>query len=181
MLIGPRVVATFRILDLDDLGAKIGKGLRTGRSGNDPGEIDHQQTVEGGRSTLRSRQTIGRWQSGSHGRQFPFGIVCSPTTLRFIAAGPQGSAVQSSSLDLPHRTRDDPPTLPGASACLQKCLPKAKKAPWRMTTGQTIDWKYRPLRALAWARPRRTQATIQNPRFQPFALDPMDLPEPRPP
>jgi len=35
-----RVVALLRLLDLDDVGAGIGQGLRAVRPGQDPGEVD---------------------------------------------------------------------------------------------------------------------------------------------
>ena len=58
MFIAARIVAAVRVLDLDDFGAKIGQRLRAGRTGDDPGEIHDQQTVEGGRHALGSWRAI---------------------------------------------------------------------------------------------------------------------------
>ena len=58
VFIAPGIIASIRVLDLDDLGAKIGQGLRARRAGDHPGEIHHQQTIEGGRRALRSRRAI---------------------------------------------------------------------------------------------------------------------------
>jgi hypothetical protein len=56
MFVVPLRVAAVGIFDLDDLGAEIGQRLRAGRAGDDAGEIDDQQTVEGDRSALLSRR-----------------------------------------------------------------------------------------------------------------------------
>ena len=53
MFIAARIIAAIGIFDLDHFGAEIGQRLRTGRTGDDPGEIHDQQTVEGGRDALR--------------------------------------------------------------------------------------------------------------------------------
>ena len=49
VFIAARIIAAIRVLDLDHFGAEIGQRLGAGRTGNNPGEIHHQQTIEGGR------------------------------------------------------------------------------------------------------------------------------------
>ena len=52
VLVVTRVVTAIRVFDLDDLGAEIGERLRAGRTGNDPGKVDDQQTIQGSRLAL---------------------------------------------------------------------------------------------------------------------------------
>ena len=66
MFIVARIVAAIGIFDLDDLGAEIGQRLRTGGPRNNTGEIDDQQTVEGGRLALRARRAFRQLRSGGH-------------------------------------------------------------------------------------------------------------------
>ena len=66
VFVRPRIVAAVRVFDLDDFGAEIGERLRAGRTGDDPGEIDHQQTVEGGRLALCSRRALRQLRSYRH-------------------------------------------------------------------------------------------------------------------
>ena len=58
MFIAARIVAAIGVLDLDDFGAEIGQRLRAGRTGDNPSEIHHQQTVEGGRRAFLSWRAI---------------------------------------------------------------------------------------------------------------------------
>jgi hypothetical protein len=53
-----RIIAPLRIFDLDDFSAEIGQRLRAGRAGHHAGEINDQQTVEGGRNTLLSCRPV---------------------------------------------------------------------------------------------------------------------------
>ena len=70
MFIVAGVVASIRVFDLDHLGAEIGQRLRAGRAGNDPGEVDNQQTIEGSRFALCARRSLRQLRSGSHIRHF---------------------------------------------------------------------------------------------------------------
>ena len=78
MFIVPGIVAAVRVLDLDDFGAKIGQRLRAGRTGDDPGEIHHQQTVERGWRALCSWRAVRQLRSGSHDRSLPFRFSLAP-------------------------------------------------------------------------------------------------------
>ena len=71
VLIVPRIVAAIRVFDLDHLGAEIGQRLRTGGSGDNPGEVDNQQTIEGRRFALGARRALRQLRSGGHIRRFP--------------------------------------------------------------------------------------------------------------
>ena len=68
VLIAARIVAAVRVFDLDDVGAEIGQGLRAGRSGNNAGEIHHQQAVERGWHALLAGCAIRQLRSGRHDR-----------------------------------------------------------------------------------------------------------------
>src|ERR1700759_1161979 len=48
MFVSARVVATFRVFDLDDLGTKIGKRLCTGGPRHDPREVNDQEAIQRG-------------------------------------------------------------------------------------------------------------------------------------
>ena len=58
MLIAARIIAAIRVLDLDDFGAEIRQRLGAGRTGDNPGEIHHQETVKGGRHAFPSWRAI---------------------------------------------------------------------------------------------------------------------------
>src|ERR1700737_4095693 len=78
--IAARIVAAVGILDLDDFGAEIRQRLRAGGTGDDPGEIHDQETVERRRPALRSRRAIRQLRSGRHDYSIPLEIVRrSPT------------------------------------------------------------------------------------------------------
>ena len=64
------IVAPVGVFDLDHFGAEIGQRLRAGRAGNDPGEIDDQQTVQRGRFSLCARRSIRQLRLGGHLRHF---------------------------------------------------------------------------------------------------------------
>src|SRR3954463_10321275 len=66
MLIRARIVAAIGVLDLDDFGAEIGERLRTSGPGNDPGEIHHQQAIEGGRHVFAARCALRQYRSSGH-------------------------------------------------------------------------------------------------------------------
>ncbi len=46
MFVMAGIVASVGVFDLDHFGAEIGQRLRAGRPGNDPGEVDDQQTIQ---------------------------------------------------------------------------------------------------------------------------------------
>ena len=58
VFIAARIIAAIRIFDLDHFGAEIGQRLGAGRTGDDPREIHHQQTVPGGRRAFLSWRAI---------------------------------------------------------------------------------------------------------------------------
>src|SRR6202043_2692848 len=98
VLIGSRIIASIRILDLDDLRTKIGKGLRAGRARNNAGKIHHQQTVEGVRRALRSWQTVRQRQSSSHGLLFPSVIVVLRDDFKVYSSGTTRGSICTVSL-----------------------------------------------------------------------------------
>ena len=71
MLVMAGIVAPVGVFDLDHFGAEIGQRLRAGRAGNDPGEIDDQQTIQGSRLSLCARRSLRQLRLGGHLRHFP--------------------------------------------------------------------------------------------------------------
>src|SRR6185503_8114801 len=78
------IVTPIRVFGLDHLGAEIGPRLRAGRAGNDPGEVDHQQTVQRGRFAFCARRSLRQLRLGSHLRHFLLFIL--PSEMKVFAA-----------------------------------------------------------------------------------------------
>src|SRR5215471_11745481 len=131
MLIGARIIAPLRVLDLDDLRTKIRKCLSAGRPCNDAREIHNQQAVQGRRRVLCSRQTVREWQFGSHGEAFPCILASAFATLGSIGAGSQGLPT------CPWSHAGLRATRIGAGARRRRLGPsqETKKARWPVATG----------------------------------------------
>jgi len=79
MLIGAGIVASFRILDLDDLSAKISERLRASWASNHARKVYDQETLKCCRRTLGAGQAVRQRHSSSHvGLSSVFDICTGP-------------------------------------------------------------------------------------------------------
>src|SRR5690349_13003481 len=123
MFVRARIVATFGVLDLDDLGTKIGERLRTGGPRHDPCEVNDQEAIQGGWRTLCARLTVRELHSSGHDQAFLF-LSTLRKTLGFIADGPQGGRARHAF----HADLHDNAARRGRSR-------NAKTARWHKATG----------------------------------------------